>query len=93
MSYISNLNEFTIFLESKGSSELQGVEEFRQILNDVEVFNWPHLAADFRFSDIGIPKLLATFRAYGEARFLAFTAESTNEDDAVLNEKRVKVSS
>ena len=80
-----------IFLEYLESSDLRGIEDFREFLSDVEIYNWPYLAADFKFSEFGLPKLLGTFRAYLEIKNLIFTIVPVDEDEKNANETVVKV--
>lgn len=63
----------------------------KQVLYDVEIFNWPYLAADFKFSNAGLPKLLATFRSNLEVLFLGFILAPASGNDVKSNEKFVKV--
>lgn len=47
-----------------GSSQLRGVRDLQQFLNDVGITNWPTLSPEYKFSDKDLPALLGFFTAY-----------------------------
>ena len=65
----TKLFKSSLFFYLIGSSELQGITDFKNFLNSLEILDWPYLASDFNFNH-SLPMIFANFAVYADNDYI-----------------------